>query len=325
MGLILWEILSGRVVGLNDDGSALTAGQMVAKFTKKERPALSAVPDSVDPEVVALMQACWAEDPSQRPTAEELWKRMSVLDVNNPEFNQPLVAYRDSWLIYPCSFEDCLQKALPQSTYQRLLLDLPRIEAKYRTEQVKQVAQSCEISEVEAKCIIVYTLVWPPDVCPRSEQLYFLFCKAYRDRDQIMLQRFSHFSFHFWNGLGKLPKRKEQLFRGLDKRLMDVSDLYEVDNVVHWHYPSSATTDMKVASEFSNGGTLISFDQVQDAVSIETFSLVPSEREFMLSYESVFDVKIALSSDRARLLGAFGSLPDNVDLVVLQARRKPSL
>ena len=110
------------------------------------------------------------------------------------------------------------------------------------------------------------------------------------------------------------------LFRGLDKRLTEICDLYEKGNIVHWHQPNSATTDMEVASAFSDGGTLLRLVQVTNAKSIQAFSLAPNEREFMLMYTSAFDVEVALPSEKAKLLGRFGSLPDNVDLVVLRAK-----
>jgi serine/threonine protein kinase len=321
MGLILWEVLAGKLVWHHPDGSPLKPVQLISKYNRHQRPSLDELPAEIDPAVIALMQDCWAQDPVHRPTADELWRRMSALDPNNPEHNKPLIAYKISWLAQPCSFEDCLQKAVPPLTFQRLLLEIPRIEAKYREAAVQQVVQSCKLSEVEAKCIIVYTLVWPVDVCPRNEQLYFLFCKAYRDRDDVALERFADFSFYFWNGLEKLPDHAVELFRGLDRRLTDISDLYEAGNVVHWHYPSSTTTDMAVASTFSGGGTLIRIVQVTNAKSIQTLSLAPIEKEFMLMYTSAFDVEVALPSEKARLLGPFGSLPDNVDLVVLRAKQ----
>jgi serine/threonine protein kinase len=321
MGLILWESLTGKNVWHDDGGTCLSAGQLISKYNKQERPPLSAIPDDVEPDIVTLMQDCWAENPNHRPTAEELWKRMSALDVNNADFNQPLIAYKEDWIVNSHSFEDCLRRALPGDTYKLLLLELPSIEEKYREFPVQELIKRCKLSEVEAKCIIVYTLVWPETHCPRNQQLFFLFCKSYRDRNDRALEKFADFSFNFWNGIYKLPKLAKSLFRGLDRRLSDMNDLYEVGNIVHWHYPSSSTTEMHVASVFSRGGTLISFVGVVDAVSIQDFSLKPSEHEFMLSYTSSFTVEVALPCERARLLSsAFGSLPDNVDLVVLRSR-----
>ncbi len=319
MGLIFWEMLTLEHVWHGADGKPLNDFQLIAKYKTFERPCLDGLPPGLDPSVIALMKDCWAEDPDQRPTADQLWIRMSVLDVNNPDNNKPLIAYKDSWLALPCSFEKCLQKAVPPSTFQRLLLEFPTIEDKYREAPVQQVVKSCKLSEEEAKCIIIYTL--ESKDCPRDEQLYYLFCKAYRDRDDSALERFADFSFHFWNGLGKLPDHALELFRGLDKRLMDVSDLYEEKNDVYWHYPSSTTTNKAVASMFSGGGTLISFVGVTNAKSIQAFSLVSKEEEFMLMYTSAFQVAVALPSEKARLVGQFGSLPVNVDLVVLRAKQ----
>jgi len=148
-----------------------------------------------------------------------------------------------------------------------------------------------------------------------------LFCQAYRQRNDEALDAFADFSFHFWNGLSKLPDLALSLYRGLDKRLSDINDLYHEGNVVHWHYPSSCTSEKSVASKFSNGGTLLSLVNVTKAKSIQVFSLIPSEREYLIDFTSAFDVTISLSCERAKALKQFSSdLPDNVDLVVMSAR-----
>jgi hypothetical protein len=155
----------------------------------------------------------------------------------------------------------------------------------------------------------------------RAQQLYKLFCQAYRQRNEEALNAFADFSFHFWNGLSKLPDLTLPLYRGLDKRLADINDLYHEGNVVHWHYPSSCTTQKAVASQFSNGGTLLSLINVTKAKSIQVFSLIPSEEEYMIDFTSSFDVMVSLSCDRAKALKQFSSdLPDNVDLVILNAK-----
>ena len=112
----------------------------------------------------------------------------------------------------------------------------------------------------------------------RDQQLYKLFCQAYRQRNEEALDAFADFSFHFWNGLSKLPDHAQPLYRGLNKRLADINDIYDDGNTVHWHYPTSCTTDKAVASTFSNGGTLLSLDKVTNAKCIQEFSLIPSER-----------------------------------------------
>ena len=80
MGLICWEMLTGKLVWHNSDGSPLKPVQIISKYSKHERPSLDELPPGLDPAVIALMQDCWAEDPAQRPTADQLWRRMSALD-----------------------------------------------------------------------------------------------------------------------------------------------------------------------------------------------------------------------------------------------------
>jgi citrate synthase len=85
MGLILWEMLAGKLVWHHPDGSPLKPVQLISKYSRHERPSLDELPAGIDPAVIALMQDCWAQDPVHRPTADELWRRMSALDPNNPE------------------------------------------------------------------------------------------------------------------------------------------------------------------------------------------------------------------------------------------------
>jgi hypothetical protein len=79
MGLMLWEMLAGKLVWHNPDGSPLKPVQLLIKYNRHERPSLDELPAGIDPAVIALMQDCWAQDPDQRPTAHELWRRMSVI------------------------------------------------------------------------------------------------------------------------------------------------------------------------------------------------------------------------------------------------------
>jgi serine/threonine protein kinase len=113
MGLILWEMLSGIPVWHNADGSPFRPFQLMAKYNRRERPSLDELPLGLDPAVIALMQDCWAEDPAQRPTADQLWRRMSALDANNPEHNNQLQLYSDGFSPSCGTLEDRLRLAVP--------------------------------------------------------------------------------------------------------------------------------------------------------------------------------------------------------------------
>jgi hypothetical protein len=60
---------------------------------------------------------------------------------------------------------------------------------------------------------------------------------------------------------------------------------------------------------------------VYNAKDIRAFSPFP-ENELLIPLNSCFSVKYSLSSAAAALLGVFGSLPPNVDLVILEQERR---
>ncbi len=238
------------------------------------------IPSWVKSDVARLIEECWASDPTTRPNALDLWGRVSVLDINNPEFNKPLDPFCATFVPSCFTLEDCLHKALESTTFAGLLLDFALVDSKFNELPLQAVIRQYGLTESEAKCIIMYTM--ESKNVSRAQQLYTLFCQAYRLRNEEALDTFADISFHFWNGLSKLPDFTLPLYRGLDKRLADINDLYHEGNVVHWHYPSSCTTNKALASQFSNEGTLLSLINVTKAKSIQVFSLIPKEEEYMI-------------------------------------------
>jgi serine/threonine protein kinase len=261
MGLILWEMLAGKLVWHNPDGSPFQPFQLNAMYNIRERPSLDELPPGLDPAVIALMQDCWAEDPAQRPTADELWRRMSALDPNNPEHNKPLQLYPDGFAPSCGTLEDCLRLAVPADVCVGLLQDMPDINRKYGDAITQAFVRAHGLSEVEAKCIIMFTHESPyvpdhprpqiPSDPKRDNQLYFLFNKACRERDAAAIQLFAKFSFYFMSALNKLPTVPlapgQSLYRGFGKRLNEMNDLYRVDNIVWWHYISSSSVHRQTA------------------------------------------------------------------------------
>ena len=61
--------------------------------------------------------------------------------------------------------------------------------------------------------------------------------------------------------------------------------------------------------------------RVTSAKEIEIFSAVPGERERLIPQNTCFRVLQALSAADVKQLSAFGSLPPNVDLVVVEEVR----
>ncbi len=335
MGLILWELLSGKPVWHSQDGSPLKPVQLISKYNRNERPSLDELPLGIDPAIIALMQDCWAEDPAQRPTADELWRRMSALDPNNPEHNKPLELYPDDFVPTCRTLEDCLRSAVPTEVFNGLVHDMTTISRKYHDIDAQIVVCLHNLSEVEAKCIIMFTHESPhvpdhprpldPRRPKRDNQLYFLFNKACRERDPVALQRFQNFSFHFTSALNKLPNFPltdgQNLYRGFGQRLEEMNDMYRTGSVVWWHYTSSSTLHRETAykSFAMKSGTLMEIAAANNAKDIRALSMIPSEGELLIPPNTEFKVQLALSSDQAQILNKnYATIPDNVDLVILE-------
>jgi serine/threonine protein kinase len=336
MGLILWEMLTGKFVWHNSDGSVLKPIQLIAKYNKQERPSLHELPSGLDPAVIALMQDCWADVPAQRPTADELWRRMSALDPNNPEHNNPLELYPDDFSPISGAFEDCLRLAVCSDIWTGLLHDIPAINNKYRSIDTQNFVQAHSLSEVEAKCIIMYTHESPyvpdhprpldPRRPKRDNQIYFLFNKACRDRDAAALRRFQTFSFHFVSALNKLPifplAAGQNIYRGFGQRLQEMNDLYRDENTIWWCYTSSSSLHRETAyNDFARrSGTLMEITGVRNAKDIRELSMVPSEGELLILPNTKFKINLALLCHQAKALNErYATIPDNVDLVILEA------
>lgn len=72
-GIILWEVLSRKKPFYNQGGSAFSI--MWAVHKGKRPPLLRNCP----PVIENLMTACWDQDPSNRPSMEEIVKKMAVI------------------------------------------------------------------------------------------------------------------------------------------------------------------------------------------------------------------------------------------------------
>ena len=131
------------------------------------------------------------------------------------------------------------------------------------------------------------------------------------------------YSFVLHNALMKLPSVSCTVYRGLDVPLSDLSDVYWRGGFVWLRSPTSTTMDKdKTMRLFGQGagagaGTFMEL-RVKNAKEIEAFSAVPEEQERLIPHNTCFRVLQVCSAADVRLLGAFGSLPPRVDLVVVE-------
>ena len=71
-GIVMWEVLSRKVVfeGLNTP-------QIIAQISHKQRP--SPIPTDSPPELIELMEDCWAHDAAMRPKFKRVLETISDL------------------------------------------------------------------------------------------------------------------------------------------------------------------------------------------------------------------------------------------------------
>lgn len=341
LGVMFWEILSCSI-----PWDLMVDVDIHVALMNHDRPKFSE-PFDVDDALVELVEECWHSDPASRPTAVELYDRIAALDPNNPERNNDMKWFPDEFTPRHFAFEQLVEVSLPPEIFQALQIEKIKnpwehdrktswyewIHSKYMSREVQEIAQKYSLTEVETKCIIWYTMTF--DTLDRDSQLYCLYNKAFRDRNRDDVDRFSHYSYSFLRALEKLPDAdsgspgcKLRLYRGLDRRLEEFSELYYKDNDVCWHYTSSWSTNQQVAYKtFAKGqGTLLAALNVDNAKSISVFSQFPDESEFIVMLNTWFKVTHSLNASEAKSFGEnFGSsLPDNVDLVILESKARIS-
>ncbi len=153
-----------------------------------------------------------------------------------------------------------------------------------------------------------------------------------RGRVPENVQRWADYSFLFISALDKLPSIECEVYRGIDLPLTQVSHEYKVGTKVWLPSVTSTTTKQDTAleqfgkSKSGNSypdnqsgnrypGTLIKIKAVF-AKNIKVFSMFPDESELLLSPNSCLKIDLALSSEDVANLRDFGTLPENVDLIV---------
>ena len=156
----------------------------------------------------------------------------------------------------------------------------------------------------------------PDDRTPYGE-----YNKACRTRDLSAVQRWQEFSFHFVQGLSKLPDVVKTVFRGLNIPLSALSDIYSKNNKVWWNQVTSCSTDPTKLSEFAPGvagGTFIKIE-AKRAKSISQLSVFPFEHEVLLLPDTAFLVlNFQTATEIAQLRSMDVKCPAGKDLVVMK-------
>jgi hypothetical protein len=225
------------------------------------------------------------------------------------------------------SIKECILHAIPE--FPRKIADL--IEETVRLHLAADIpAKTCiqryNLTRLEAEAICW----WSADVGTISEMTsdkspYYVYNTALRQRNASRIKLWKDFSYHFINGLQKLPPTKADSFRGENKRVTTLSKRYVKDNTVRlklassvcistlskihgpvydqvvWIGFTSTTLDRQnTLSQFGTGGTFFKL-KVLNGRNIKDLSLFPREQELLLLPNSNFVVETAIPSEQVSI------------------------
>ena len=118
----------------------------------------------------------------------------------------------------------------------------------------------------------------------------------------------------------KLSKNSQPctLWRGIDKRLTQVSQYYGRNKKVCWPSFTSASKKQSVMMDFADrGGSLIKIEAVRYA-EFAGLSMRPLEAESLLGINTLVEVQNAIPSEHLAGFPGVESIPPNVDLIVVK-------
>jgi serine/threonine protein kinase len=243
-GVIMWELLTCEV-----PFEGCNSVQIEAQLRNGFRPDLpDPIPKGFLPEYVALMQRCWHQDASQRPSSQDVHTALLAMDYT-AQVNGPIELYPKDYCISPSvTLQSILQTAMPEPSHQLLLARIVAAVRDVFSQAPSFVEQSRThgLSALEAQCVCAYTLDAQQFQATRESSPFFLYNAALRSRDAAAVGRWRDFSCVFEAALKKLPDNACRVFRGLDCSLTEVSHLYETGGRVWLNSVTSCTTDKQV-------------------------------------------------------------------------------
>jgi len=321
LGIVMWELLT-----CNPPHEGMTLYQIIGLLTSHQRPHIpDPIPYGFPAAYVTMMTRCWDQDPSKRPSAAEVHRCLIDHDPSTQP-NAPVELFPHDHRLSAAvqsSMMPCLALALSEECCIPVLQAvISEAEQSVLSPSVQTVIAARSLSALEAQSIFVYTASIGFSVCPVHGAPFASYNAALRAAQPLSVSAWRDYSFLLYNALLKLPSVACTVYRGLSVPLSDMSHLYWKGGFVWLRSPTSTTTDKdKTMRQFGQGeagvGTFMEL-RVKNAKEIEVFSAVPGEQERLIPQNTCFRVLQAFSAADVRLLEAFGKLPPNVDLVVVE-------
>ena len=135
--------------------------QIEAQLRNGFRPDLpDPIPKGFLPEYVALMQRCWHQDASQRPSSQDVHAALLAMDYS-AQVNVSIELYPNDYCISPsATLHSILQAAMPEPSHQLLLARIVAAVRDVFSQAPSLVEQSRTHSlfALEAQCVCVRIL-----------------------------------------------------------------------------------------------------------------------------------------------------------------------
>jgi serine/threonine protein kinase len=319
LGIVMWELLTCK-----QPHESLSKDQIYGKLKSNDRPPIpDSIPTDFPQEFVVMMKRCWDEDPELRPSAAEVHQCM--VDITSALPNEPVKLFpRNHEVSDRTSILPCLMRALPASCCAPALQAIVAAAETYcKTPHIQSQIQAYNLEAIEAHSIFVYTASQGSFLCPTHMAPFSSYNTALRSARYDSDGVWCDYSYVLHSALLKLPSVACTVYRGLNVPLSDLSHMYWRGGFVWLRSPTSTTTDKdKTMRQFGQGagasaGTFMEL-RVKNAKNIEALSAVPGEQERLIPHNTCFRVLQVSSAADVRLLGAFGTLPPHVDLVVVE-------
>jgi serine/threonine protein kinase len=303
-GVLMWEFSTCEVPFVDHPGLIDT---LVLRGVRPPIP--SPLPEGFPADYFALMQECWSDNPAQRPTAENVNRRLLKMDPSARAVQGPLTLWHPARTHAPASLLHCIMAAM-QATPGQPNAHLARVITANVADaalivsgsaRVQLLMRQHQLTELEAQAVSAYTTDARDHGGLREHSIFFVYNAAIRSANPQDVELWSEFSFLFCTALDKLPAVAKTVFRGLDVPLTQLSHQYVANGTIWLTSMTSTTTDKaKTLLQFGAGasgrpGTLLHINAV-DAKDISDFSKHKTENEYVIPPNSCHTVKVALSS-----------------------------
>jgi serine/threonine protein kinase len=155
LGIIFWELAFCDAPFQSVNQSILMS--LIKDGLTPEIPEiLPQCAEGFSPAFFAIMQRCWAKDPSRRPSASEVHRLLVSIDPSARP-SAPLLHYHPSHPFPTASLLDCIRHAMPASAETMLASMMRQADGMFRanTQNIQGISAQYSLLPIEANALTV--------------------------------------------------------------------------------------------------------------------------------------------------------------------------